>query len=104
ATGSKGGLRPPATRGQVGPPRRCYEDDHQSEGGIKARATFPAGGQYRQSAVTKRHRRLRSPFDASVKLDQVPPGFFAVAFGAFAGAGGGPGARSIDTRRPPVKR
>jgi hypothetical protein len=37
-------------------------------------------------------------------LDQVPAGFFVLAFGAFAGAGGGPGARSIDTKRPPVKR
>ncbi len=36
--------------------------------------------------------------------DQVPAGFFVLAFGAFAGAGGGPGARSIDTKRPPVKR
>jgi hypothetical protein len=39
-----------------------------------------------------------------VKLDHVPVGFFAVPFCGFAGAGGGPGARSIDTRRPPAKR
>jgi hypothetical protein len=36
--------------------------------------------------------------------DHVPAGFFTGAFCAFAGAGGGVGARSIETRRPPVKR
>jgi hypothetical protein len=39
-----------------------------------------------------------------VKPDQVPAGFFAGAFCDFAGAGGGVGARSIDTKRPPSKR
>jgi len=34
----------------------------------------------------------------------VPAGFFGAAFCAFAGAGGGPGARSIDTKRLLTKR
>jgi hypothetical protein len=34
----------------------------------------------------------------------VPAGFFAGAFCDFAGAGGGAGARSIATKRPPEKR
>jgi len=34
---------------QAGPPRRCCEDDPQRKARIKARATFQAGGQYRQS-------------------------------------------------------
>ena len=34
----------------------------------------------------------------------VPAGFFAVGFCGFAGAGGGPGARSIEINRPPAKR
>jgi hypothetical protein len=38
------------------------------------------------------------------KPDHVPAGFFAGAFCDFAGAGGGVGARSIDTKRPPSKR
>src|SRR5262245_27945569 len=36
--------------------------------------------------------------------DQVPAGFFGGAFCVFAGAGGGAGARSMETRRPPAKR
>ena len=39
-----------------------------------------------------------------LKPDHVPAGFFAGAFCDFAGAGGGVGARSIDTKRPPSKR
>src|SRR5215831_20057799 len=53
---------------------------------------------------TRRQQGARRGPTFAAKPDQVPAGFFAGAFCDFAGAGGGVGARSIETKRPPVKR
>jgi len=54
--------------------------------------------------IQRRDARMASDDVQPPCVPQVPAGFFGAAFCALAGAGGGPGARSIETSRPPTKR
>ena len=68
----------------------------------RARSRKPRPGI--NDAKTRRSDSVRRCPAAGPACRQVPAGFFGAAFCALAGAGGGPGARSIETRRPPTKR